>query len=117
METLTTYREDRPWGDFIQFTKNSPATVKIITVKAGEATSLQRHLLRNEFWYIISGDGFVTIGNERKEVKIKDEFRVEKGVNHRIEGGSSPLVLLEISTGEFDENDIERLEDRYNRIK
>jgi len=116
MESPKTYRENRPWGEFIEFTKNTPSTVKIITVKANEATSLQKHKLRNEFWYIISGNGFLTIGNDKFPAKINGEYFVTQGTTHRIEAGDTALVLLEISTGEFSEEDIERLEDRYNRI-
>jgi mannose-6-phosphate isomerase len=115
MQSLRSYRENRPWGEFVQFTKNSPSTVKIITVKPHEATSLQKHNKRDEFWYIISGNGFITIGENKIEVQINSEYFVPRETCHRIEGGDTSLVLLEVSTGEFDENDIERIEDRYNR--
>ena len=115
MQSPKTYRVKRPWGEFIQFTKNTLTTVKIITVKLNEATSLQRHKMRDEFWYIISGNGTITIGTEKIQAKINDEYFIPRETNHRIETNNIPLVLLEIATGEFDENDIERLEDRYNR--
>lgn len=115
MQSPKTYRENRPWGEFVEFTRNTPSTVKIITVQPNEATSLQRHKLRDEFWYIISGNGFITIGSDKIEVKVNGEYFIERRTNHRLEAGNLPLVLLEVSTGEFDENDIERLEDRYNR--
>ena len=115
MQSPKTYRENRPWGEFVEFARNTPSTVKIITVKPNEATSLQRHKLRDEFWYIISGNGFITIGTEKIEAKANCEYFVPREINHRIEAGNLPLVLLEVSTGQFDENDIERFEDRYNR--
>lgn len=116
MQSPKTYRVKRPWGEFVQFTKNTPTTVKIITVKSNEATSLQQHKMRDEFWYVISGNGTITIGIEKIQTKINGEYFIPRETNHRIETSGMPLVLLEISMGEFDEDDILRLEDRYNRI-
>jgi mannose-6-phosphate isomerase len=44
-----------------------------------------------------------------------DEFIVKPGENHRISAPTNDVVVLEISTGHFDEDDIVRLEDKYNR--
>ncbi len=117
MDNLNNYhQESRPWGSFEQFIKNEPATVKIITVNPGQAFSLQTHSNRSEFWYILSGTGTVTIGDIKKEVGPKDTFMIDLGATHRAEAGTEPLVFLEIAFGEFDENDITRLEDKYGRI-
>ena len=62
----TPYHEDRPWGSFERFTLNEPSTVKIITVKSGEAFSLQKHKGRDEWWKILQGDGTATIGGQKK---------------------------------------------------
>jgi mannose-6-phosphate isomerase-like protein (cupin superfamily) len=116
MNKLTPYTEERPWGNFVEFTKNEPSTVKLLTIKAGEALSLQSHAQRAEFWRVVSGDGFVTVGDTRTPASVGNEFLVSSGTKHRIEGGSSDIVILEISTGHFDENDIARFDDRYGRI-
>jgi len=109
------YTEERPWGNFERFTLNEKSTVKIITVKAGEAFSLQYHKEREEFWKVLSGEGVATIGNEKKEAKAGSEFFIPKGINHRMEG-KGDIVFLEIALGEFDEeNDIVRVEDKYGR--
>ena len=110
------YHEDRPWGSFDKFTQNVQSTVKIITVNPGESTSLQKHSLRQEFWYIISGNGELTLGEEKREAHPGEYINASVGVEHRLQGGTEKLVLLEISTGTFDESDIERLEDKYNRV-
>lgn len=111
----TPYHEDRPWGSFDQFDQNTSSTVKIIRVKPGECTSLQDHHKRQEFWYIVSGDGQLIIGEDTCVAVVGEHFVVPLGVQHRIQAGTTELVLLEISTGNFDEKDIERLEDKYNR--
>jgi mannose-6-phosphate isomerase len=110
------YTEERPWGNFIEFTKNEPSTVKILTVKAHEAFSLQSHSKRDEFWRVLEGEGFVSAGDVRVLAKKNDEFFIPRGAQHRIESGDSDMVVLEISSGEFDEQDITRFDDRYGRI-
>lgn len=113
--TLETYSEERPWGSFTRFTNGEPSTVKIISVKPDQSLSLQYHEKREEFWRILSGEGSVTIGTETKPAHKGDEFFIKKGEHHRISAGAEGLEVLEISFGEFDENDITRLEDNYGR--
>ncbi len=107
---------DKPWGGFEEFTLNEKSTVKIITVNPGEELSLQRHEHRKEFWKILSGDGTVTVGEITKPATKGDTFSIPSHTIHRAAGGGAPLVFLEIAFGEFDENDIERLEDKYGRV-
>lgn len=115
MQPPKPYRETRPWGNFVEYTKNSPCTVKIITVDPGQAFSLQTHSKRDEFWRVISGTGTITIGESSVTVTPGGEHFVPRGSKHRIESADQPVVILEVSFGEFDEDDIERLEDRYGR--
>lgn len=107
--------DERPWGSFEQFTQDDVSTVKIITVRAGEAFSLQRHHQRDEFWKILSGNGTVTVGETTVTAGPGDEFLIPANTIHRAQGGIETLVFLEIAFGHFDESDIERLEDKYGR--
>ena len=117
MEGLSNYERDiRPWGEFERFTLNEKTTVKIITIKAGEAFSLQSHKHRGEFWHIISGSGTITLDNEQRHVRGGDNFFSPVEHEHRMEAGQDGLQFLEISFGEFDEADITRLKDKYGRI-
>jgi mannose-6-phosphate isomerase len=109
------YHEKRPWGEFVEFTRNTPSTVKIITVNPGEALSLQHHAHRDEFWNVISGNGSATIGKTSLPLNPGDSHFVPRETPHRLTGGTLPLIILEISLGDFDETDIVRLEDRYGR--
>ncbi|OGC88606.1 mannose-6-phosphate isomerase [Candidatus Adlerbacteria bacterium RIFOXYC1_FULL_48_26] len=116
MEHLPNFRkEERPWGNFEQFTANETSTVKLITVREGESISLQTHQHRSEYWRVVSGNGVVTIGSEELPATIGAEFYIEQGVAHRLTGGNGGLCILEIAFGTFDENDITRLEDKYGR--
>lgn len=116
MEGLNNYeKEIRPWGQFERFTLNEKTTVKVITANPGEELSLQRHEHRDEAWRILSGSGTVTIGDAKIPASPGQDFFIRRGDAHRVAGGPEGLVFLEIALGEFDENDIIRLEDRYGR--
>lgn len=116
MEGLSSYqKEERPWGNFERFTLNEPCTVKIITVKPDQELSLQQHEHRDEEWKILRGSGVVTVNDVTTEVAPGDEFRVLRGETHRVASHAEGLQFLEIAFGQFDEQDITRLKDRYGR--
>ena len=109
------FQIERPWGNFRQFTLNELSTVKIITVNPVESLSLQSHNKRTEFWHVVSGNGIVEIGEVKKEARVGDEFEIPQGAKHRMSSGISGMQVLEIATGNFDEEDIIRYEDKYGR--
>lgn len=114
-ESPAPYREQRPWGEFVEFTRNKECTVKIITVKAGEAFSLQKHSERAEFWYVIAGSGTITVGKNRLPVAADQTYWIPRDTEHRLEANLE-LSVLEISFGNFREDDIIRLDDKYGRV-
>jgi mannose-6-phosphate isomerase len=93
--------EERPWGNFVRLSHNEPCSVKIITVKAGKRLSLQSHNKRSELWRVLDGPMTVQLGDE-----IQSLQRDEEEVDGR---------WLEISFGDFDEDDIIRYEDDFGR--
>lgn len=115
MEEIKPFIIERPWGNFRQFTKNENTTVKIISIKPNSSLSLQYHQNREEFWYIISGNPTIIIGENKINAKVGDEFKIAKKEKHQIEAGVDPVQFLEISYGDFNEEDIIRLEDKYGR--
>ena len=115
MSLLNPFQVERPWGNFRQFTQNSPCTVKILTVKPNESLSLQKHQKRAEFWRVINGSGTVQIGEMRKETKVNDEHEISIDAEHRLSAGPDGIQVLEISVGDFTEEDLTRLEDKYGR--
>ncbi|HEU0085877.1 MAG TPA: phosphomannose isomerase type II C-terminal cupin domain [Candidatus Paceibacterota bacterium] len=106
---------EKPWGKFEQFTHNLSSTVKILTVNSGEAFSLQSHKNRTEFWRVISGSGEMEIGEVKSKIIEGDETIISPGTKHRIFAGENGIKVLEISTGDFDEEDIIRYHDKYGR--
>ncbi|MES3032126.1 MAG: phosphomannose isomerase type II C-terminal cupin domain [Patescibacteria group bacterium] len=105
----------KPWGQFEQFTHNEKTTVKIISINHGGSLSLQTHDHRTEFWQVISGHPIVTIGDKKINANPGDEFTVEKLQPHRLEAAGDDVKILEIAFGDFDEDDIIRIEDKYGR--
>lgn len=112
---IKTYIEDRPWGSFERFADNEQVTVKILNVNPNQALSLQYHNHRSEFWKVIYGSGKITVGDRVFNAKENDQFFINKGQKHRIETEKDLIKILEISLGQFDENDIVRLQDKYSR--
>jgi mannose-6-phosphate isomerase-like protein (cupin superfamily) len=114
---LLTHRdhEDRPWGSFLRFTLNEASTVKMVYVKPGQRLSLQKHAKRNEFWHVLTGSGSAQVGDEEKEAKAGSEFEIPAGTLHRLTSGPEGIWVLEIAVGDFDENDIVRVEDDFGR--
>ena len=112
MRTLTV---KKPWGQFDQFTHNELSTVKVISINANSSLSLQYHKKRSEFWRILSGHPIVTIGEKEIKASPGEEFTIAKGEKHRICAKDDSVQFLEISLGDFDEEDIVRLEDNYGR--
>jgi mannose-6-phosphate isomerase len=110
------HEENRPWGSFEQFTLNESSTVKILRVDAGKEFSLQKHEHRSEYWKVIEGNGTAIIGNETFEVNVGQVMEIPQGTLHRLKGGEHGIAVLEIALGDFDENDIERLEDDFGRV-
>ncbi len=108
----------RPWGQELWLTQEGEATsmVKLITVRAGEALSLQFHKKRSETWTVVSGDGEAVIGKTTVPLHAGASCHIPRETVHRVIGGKMDLVFVETTEGDFDEKDIVRLEDRYGRV-
>ncbi|MFC1622868.1 phosphomannose isomerase type II C-terminal cupin domain [Patescibacteria group bacterium] len=111
--------ENRPWGSFTILLDEKDCKVKKIVVKLGERLSLQSHQHRSELWKIISGSGLMTLNDLTYEIVPGDTVTINQKDIHRIQNnGDKDLVFIEVQTGTyFGEDDIERFEDDYNRIK
>ncbi len=108
---------DKPWGRFEQYTHNLPCTVKIITVAPGGILSRQFHHQRDELWVVLDPGAKVELGDEVFYPEQEEKLFIPRETVHRLSTeGDSPVRILEVSFGEFDEEDIVRLEDVYGRI-
>jgi mannose-1-phosphate guanylyltransferase len=109
------YSEERPWGRFEKFHENELCTVKLIYVKPNARLSLQFHKNRWEFWKIVKGTAQVELDKKHLTIKEGEVIVIPKNAKHRVKALAGECVILEISYGRFDENDIVRLEDDYQR--
>lgn len=112
---MEVYAEKRPWGSFEKFNENERCTVKLLYIKPDSRLSLQYHNKRKEFWKIVKGSAKVEVQNEKSSLKEGDDIIIPPGARHRIQASNSGCIVLEISYGSFDENDIVRIEDDYDR--
>ena len=112
---IDVYEEVRPWGRFEKFVENQKCTVKLLHLNPRSQTSLQFHHKREEWWKLIKGSISVELDSEKKILNENDTIHIPKGSKHRVINLGAPSTILEISFGEFDENDIVRIKDIYNR--
>lgn len=112
-------KEVRPWGKFHVIADEKNYKIKRIEVNQGARLSYQYHLGRSELWLIIEGEAKVTIDGKEKTYKVGENVSIPVKSKHRVENDSDEkLVFIEIQHGQyFDEKDIFRIEDDYNRIK
>jgi len=110
--------DTRPWGNYRVLAVGEKFVVKEITVNSGGILSLQRHQHRAEHWIIISGEAVVTLDCNEIPLGKDESVFIHKTAWHRIENRAfEPLIFIEVQTGDIlDEADIERREDKYNRI-
>ncbi|MBA2345771.1 MAG: phosphomannose isomerase type II C-terminal cupin domain [Rubrobacter sp.] len=107
---------DKPWGRFEQYTHNLPSTVKIITVAPGGTLSRQYHHQRDELWVVLDPGAKVELGESVLYPDREEKLYIPRETIHRLSAeGDEPVRILEVSFGEFDEEDIVRLEDVYGR--
>jgi len=109
----------RPWGTYRILEESSRFKIKSIVVNVGAVLSLQRHIHRTEHWVVIHGTAQVTIGEKTFFVHEGESTFVPKTTLHRLGNpGKVPLEIIEVQNGEYvGEDDIERVEDVYGRMK
>jgi mannose-6-phosphate isomerase len=109
------YSEGRPWGGFEKFHENKSCTIKLIYINANSRLSLQYHKKRSEFWKVIKGTAMVELDGKTIILGEGETITIPRQAKHRIGALESECIILEIAYGRFDENDIVRLEDDYQR--
>ena len=109
----------RPWGSYTILEDAADCKVKRLVIKPGQVLSLQRHHRRAEHWTVVRGTAKVRLGDDEFLLKANQSTFVPVETLHRLENpGDEDIHLIEVQTGNyFGEDDIERLEDIYGRIK
>jgi mannose-6-phosphate isomerase len=115
--TLDTRRVRKPWGHELIWALTDRYCGKVLVIEAGKRLSLQRHHVKDESIYVLSGRLRLSLEDDAGAVRIEelgagDARRVTTGRIHRYEA-IERTELLEVSTPELD--DVERLEDDFGR--
>jgi mannose-6-phosphate isomerase-like protein (cupin superfamily) len=108
---------DKPWGNELIWVLTDRYCGKVITIDAGRRLSLQRHKVKDESVYVVSGLLRLHLEDDSGKIQAIDlgpggTRRVPPGRKHRFEA-LERVELVEISTPELD--DVERLEDDFGR--
>lgn len=112
-----TERAQRPWGTYTVVADGNGFKVKTIEVHPGHRLSYQKHARRSEHWFVVAGEGAVTLDGSMINVRRGDAIDIPQGAAHRIHNtGLVPLTFVEVQHGDyFGEDDIIRLDDDYGR--
>lgn len=107
----------RPWGAYQCIDAGDSFQAKRLTINPGGILSLQKHQHRAEHWVVVNGTAHITRGEETFELHENESTFIPQGTVHRLENkGDKPLLLIEVQSGNYlGEDDIERLEDVYDR--
>jgi mannose-1-phosphate guanylyltransferase/mannose-6-phosphate isomerase len=118
-EHLVPRTVERPWGSFTVLEKGDRYKIKKVMIHPKAKLSLQVHHHRSEHWVVISGTARVTKGEEVFDVHPNESTFIPVSMRHRLENpGIIPLQIIEVQNGDYvEEDDIERYDDEYQRIK
>ena len=107
----------RPWGTYTVLEQGAGFKIKRIVVNPGAALSLQMHRRRSEHWVVIAGAAQVVNGERDFTVRPNESTFIPAGNRHRlVNPGREPLVIIEVQTGDYvEEDDIVRFDDEYGR--
>jgi mannose-6-phosphate isomerase-like protein (cupin superfamily) len=107
--------EKRPWGGY-QIIAEDAQAVKILRVNPMTRLSLQTHAKRSERWTPITEGMLAVIGERAVVLEPFNTYLVDVGEVHRIMNYSAEVgIIVETLHGEYDEDDIIRLEDDFGR--
>ena len=112
MDTVKPKVVPKPWGREIWYAHTDKYAGKILEVTRGHLLSLQKHRIKHETLYLLSGHMRFTLQGEEFEWVSGTVVEIPPETVHRMEA-LEDSVILEVSTPELD--DVVRLEDRYGR--
>jgi mannose-1-phosphate guanylyltransferase/mannose-6-phosphate isomerase len=117
-EVKTSRKVHKPWGWYDSLDRGERFQVKRIHVYPDESLSLQKHFKRSEHWVVVKGIAEVTCGSRTQVMTENMSIDIPLGEIHRLANpGNEPLEIIEVQFGEYlEEDDIERIEDKYSRL-
>jgi mannose-6-phosphate isomerase len=114
---VTARRVDKPWGHELIWAHTGAYVGKVLVIEAGKRLSLQRHVIKDESIYVVSGRLRLHLEDDAGTVRVEElgageSCHVPTGRIHRYEA-IERTELMEVSTPELD--DVVRLEDDFGR--
>jgi mannose-6-phosphate isomerase len=108
---------DKPWGHELIWALTDRYVGKVLVIEAGKQLSLQRHVVKDESIFVMSGRLRLHLeddGGTVRQIELKpgDYRHVPTGRIHRFEA-IDRCELIEVSTPELD--DVVRIEDDFGR--
>jgi mannose-1-phosphate guanylyltransferase/mannose-6-phosphate isomerase len=105
----------RPWGSFKQYANNQEVTVSLMTVLPGQRLSAQSHTARAELWIALDDGAAVQVEEAIYHPQRGEEIWIPAGAKHRLSSTGATVRVLEVAFGNWQQEDITRYEDDYNR--
>ena len=108
---------NKPWGHEEIFAETADYVGKILSIREGEALSLQYHQVKDETLRVLDGKLELVTGVDENHLESHclepgAVFHIAPGTLHRMVA-TTDCRLLEVSTNHLD--DVIRLDDRYGR--
>jgi mannose-6-phosphate isomerase len=110
-------RVDKPWGHELIWAHTDQYVGKILLIETGRRLSLQRHEVKDESIYVLSGRLLLALEDDAGEIRTEElgpgaHRHIATGRIHRYQA-LERCEILEVSTPELD--DVVRLEDDFGR--
>ena len=107
---------NRPWGSFEQYAHNQEVTVSLMTVEPGQRLSLQSHTGRAELWIVLDEGAVIEVDQKTfHHPQVGEKIWIPANARHRLSSSEKPVRVLEVAFGNWQQEDISRFEDDYER--
>lgn len=106
----------RPWGSFEQYANNQEVTVSLMSVKPGQRLSMQSHTGRAELWIVLDEGAVIEVDDAIfRHPQVGEKIWIPVNARHRLGSTGKPVRVLEVAFGNWQQDDITRYADDYNR--
>jgi mannose-6-phosphate isomerase len=110
-----TFNSFKPWGSFKQYAHNENVTVSLMSVDPEKRLSLQSHMGRAELWIVLDEGAIVEVDDKIFHPHAGDEMWILANSQHRLTSSGPFVRVLEVAFGDWQQADITRHADDFNR--
>lgn len=103
-------RCERPWGDWTVLKNYKDTKIKELYVKPYHSLSMQRHIHRNEYWFVVEGTVTLRREDTAETIHKHQGALINKKQWHQLCNDTDKTIrVVEIQWGDYcEEEDIER---------